>query len=168
MLAATAVTGGPGLGSCTMRANVDARHRIDTRDRSTTGTDLHHFDHGDANRHSTAFEEPVLPRHFKRARKMRLPVIDKAYRCGRPGKRYRARCAQRRRRGHQAPAKSGWRGELPSWYRQAELVERRSIRRKCFLAARLNQLWQRDCPSSRTSGACERRCHFFARANKPD
>src|SRR3954451_8588722 len=67
-----------------MWANVDARHRIDARDRPTPGPDFYHFDYGDADRDSTPFQEAVLTRHFKGPRKMRLPVIDKTDLCCRP------------------------------------------------------------------------------------
>ena len=70
--AAAAVAGGPGLRAGAFRADLDARERIDCRDRAAAGADLDHLDHRDADRQAAALQEAILPRHFEGARILRL------------------------------------------------------------------------------------------------
>ena len=76
--AAAAVARRAGLGAGALRADIDARQRIDRGDRAAAGADLDHLDHRDAQRQAAALEEAVLPRDLEGARMLRLAVVDQA------------------------------------------------------------------------------------------
>ena len=76
LASAAAIAGGPRLRARTFRSDIDAREAVDRRDRSPAGTDLHHFDHGNAQRQAAALEEAILARDLEGARMLRLSIVN--------------------------------------------------------------------------------------------
>jgi hypothetical protein len=77
-LAAAAVAGGARLRGRALGANGDALHRVDMGDRTATGADLDHLDHGDANRQAGAFQEARGAIDLEHARGLGLVFLDQA------------------------------------------------------------------------------------------
>ena len=51
---------------------------VDDRDGAAARADLHHLDHGDAQRQPAALEEAMRARHLEGPRRLRLGVVDQA------------------------------------------------------------------------------------------
>ena len=75
---AAPITRRPRIGPGTLRPNPDPPETIHMRDRAAPGADLHHLNHRYPQRQPGPFAKPAHPRHFKRARRLRLEIVDQA------------------------------------------------------------------------------------------
>ena len=76
--AALAVAGRPRLGARALRPHGDAAQAVDDGDGAAAGADLHHLDHGHAQRQPAALEEAMGARDLEGPRRPRLGVVDQA------------------------------------------------------------------------------------------
>ena len=72
------IAGRARFGGCAFGTNADLLQRIDMRQRTTTGTDFHHVDHRDRDRHARAFLEAIRTCHFKNTACFGGLVLDQA------------------------------------------------------------------------------------------
>ena len=83
LAAAEPVARRPGVGARRVRADRHEPERVDPRDRSPSGADLDHVDHGDAHGQPRAALQPVHPVDLELLRDQRLAVLDHAQLRGR-------------------------------------------------------------------------------------
>src|SRR5262249_58664809 len=76
--AATPERGRPGPRPRAPGADIYSLQIVHVGDGAPAGADLHHLDHRDAQRQTTALEEAVLARNLEGARMLRLAVVDEA------------------------------------------------------------------------------------------